>query len=446
MTDPNDPFEHWRAIEWQLQQFREVETARRRQEEFARTLMPSVAIARQWQSRLDLFESTRQMFDALVRQEDHTREFQEFAKSWLSEKRLIEESARGEVLKDLARRIATEQHDWSHLHQQISLHSGAFHDVAHTLAAFSSMRSTWEASLDTVGAALGARARVAEATFLPRLLAPFQDFSEFARHTLSRVAADRGEDDTIASAALALAEREVTHAAVLLTAVASSVSGDVEDEPDAPSSGMIRLSPPSASALFAIQNEEIRTHGPILVLTDTAALVALSPSAARADRQRQLGQLILACNEAAEYAGIEMVFRPTNTLLRCIGDLGWIRPEDRDGFSSFIDCLYLILYEGAGKDTLRYTGLVDEDDLAIIWVVKHLRNKLLRHDPDHGSAGSIRKSWRDLATTMGFLDLRWLPVTRDEHRTLHDHIATAVIAFSERLLARIRSKGPGGHR
>ena len=262
----------------------------------------------------------------------------------------------------------------------------------------------------------------------------------FARRSITRAAqSDSEAERETTGAALALAEVEVAESAALVTTTAERLS----DEEAAPETEATVPAAPSALALFSAQERELRSHGPIVVVRDTTSLIALSPSAARADQQRQIAKLVTACNDAAEFGGLVVVFKPTNTLLRCIGDLGWIPADNRESFGTFIDCLYLILYEGAGKDHLRYDGLLAKDEWDVIWAVKHLRNKMLRHDPDHGAEGSIRKSWRDFAKSAAEVGVDQIPVTPSEFLEAHNRVAAETISFLDKLLAAIRRTGRG---
>lgn len=99
-----------------------------------------------------------------------------------------------------------------------------------------------------------------------------------------------------------------------------------------------------------------------------------------------------------------------------------------------------MLYEGAGADKLRYLvecgGPLSPDDPVcnVIWAVKALRNKLLRHDPDHGSEPGIAKSWEQFSECLGDIGIRRWPVTESDFTHLQDVLIERTAAFLQTLL------------
>ena len=98
-----------------------------------------------------------------------------------------------------------------------------------------------------------------------------------------------------------------------------------------------------------------------------------------------------------------------------------------------------MLYESAGKDHLRFLteGYLREEECTIIWAIKHLRNKYLRHDPDHGKLSDIRKSWQDLSAKLALLGLSHLPASINDYRYLQQKLLQEVEQFLKRLLSNL---------
>ena len=105
-------------------------------------------------------------------------------------------------------------------------------------------------------------------------------------------------------------------------------------------------------------------------------------------------------------------------MLEAFVNLPWLIPYDEKSFGKFVDGLYFIAYEGAGKDKLRflkdYGGPLTPEECDVIWSIKTLRNKWLRHDVDHGKESDIDKSWKSLDECFlqlglsGFPPAQWL--------------------------------------
>ncbi len=174
-------------------------------------------------------------------------------------------------------------------------------------------------------------------------------------------------------------------------------------------------------------------------------LAALSPTVRVAENSRRVLSLVALCNEAAKTsaAGIE-IFKPTTRLMAVFADLPWLVPTDRQRFADIVDGLYFILYEGAGKDNLRFLdkngGPLTEAECDLIWCVKHLRNKWLRHDADHGRDREIQKSWAELAAKYRWLGLAEHPTEERHFQTLHRILMELTEEFLALILSRLALK------
>jgi hypothetical protein len=174
---------------------------------------------------------------------------------------------------------------------------------------------------------------------------------------------------------------------------------------------------------------------------DTAVLTTFSPTAQMVKKARRVLELVTLCNEAGKTSdiGVEF-FKPTTRLMTVFGDLPWLCATDRARFGDIVDCLYFIFYEGAGKDNLRFLnkngGPLTEADCDLIWCIKHLRNKWIRHDADHGSEKEVLKSWAELTAKFRWLGLAEHPSAPHHFQQLHNKL----LELAEEFLAGILSK------
>jgi hypothetical protein len=160
-------------------------------------------------------------------------------------------------------------------------------------------------------------------------------------------------------------------------------------------------------------------------------------------RVRHVLALVTQCNEAGKTStcGIEF-FKPTTRLMIAFNELPWIFPTNQSLFGNVIDCFYFIFYEGAGRDKLRflntYGGPLTEADCEFIWCIKHLRNKWIRHDADHGDIGDIRKSWADLAAMFRWLGLTEFPTDVRHYQYLYHQLIVQAENFLKRILDNLK--------
>lgn len=263
-----------------------------------------------------------------------------------------------------------------------------------------------------------------------RLLEPPRVYTEFVEQTVRRIEQSGSEQIAKAlRASLYLAEGQL----LAMTDVMSTiVTVPADDE--------LVLAVRPLRAPF-VQRDELLAVTDISDEEDEAALTRLSPAAGAANDSRIVLSLITQCNEAAKVAGQPEIFKPTTRLLEVFADLPWVIPMDKQTFADFVDCLYFIFYEGAGKDNLRFLsangGVLDEADCDFIWCIKHLRNKWLRHDADHGKEAAIRKSWEELAANFNWLDLRHIPAAPNHFRYLHCRLLKEAEAFLQKILDKL---------
>lgn len=167
-----------------------------------------------------------------------------------------------------------------------------------------------------------------------------------------------------------------------------------------------------------VQQNELLDCEFVVNENDTVELINASSTAQTQQMARRVFELVVQCNEAAKISGLPVeIFKPTTRLITVCNDLPWISATDKWRFGDVLDCLYFIFYEGAGKDKLRFLeengGPLTQADCDFIWCIKHLRNKWIRHDADHGNTKDIQKSWASLAQKFQWLGLANHPTNAD---------------------------------
>ncbi len=155
-------------------------------------------------------------------------------------------------------------------------------------------------------------------------------------------------------------------------------------------------------------------------------------------------RLIVECNQTALVAGKKAVFKPTTQIMKAFADAPMIIATNSNRLADLVDCLYIILYEGAGKDNLRYlishSGYLEPEECEAIWTIKALRNKWLRHDPDHGNQAKIRNSWADLKNHLHRLGVCGIPNRRQEFMHIQMGLLSKVEEMLYTLLSRMKSE------
>jgi hypothetical protein len=151
-----------------------------------------------------------------------------------------------------------------------------------------------------------------------------------------------------------------------------------------------------------------------------------SENRAEADIVQSIQGLLITCNRAKKINGKDAIFKYTDKFVEAIVTLSRINSGDEHNLGDLVDALYLLIYEGAGKDKLRFLcdfgGPLKSQDCEFVWNLKILRNKWLRHDIEHGNEKSIKRSWKELKKALDFFGLDELPTDRDEFKYLHLNI------------------------
>jgi len=144
------------------------------------------------------------------------------------------------------------------------------------------------------------------------------------------------------------------------------------------------------------------------------------------DIAQSIQRLLITCNRAKKINGKDAIFKYTDKFVEAIVTLSRINSGDEHSLGDLVDALYLLVYEGAGKDKLRFLcdfgGPLKSQDCEFVWHLKLLRNKWLRHDIEHGNEKSIKRSWKELKEALDFFGLDELPMDIDEFKYLHLNI------------------------
>jgi hypothetical protein len=190
---------------------------------------------------------------------------------------------------------------------------------------------------------------------------------------------------------------------------------------------------------FRVQRQELIKRDDIEEDETYENLTLKTPSAISFELVSKCMSLIGLCNEASETTKGNTIFTFTSTLWLSAWKLTEVVPTNKDNFAIVVDCLYLMLYEGAGKDKLRFIeqGYISSDEAEVIWKIKHLRNKWLRHDIDHGKDSDIKKSHQHRKEALQWFGLSNVPYSKDEFVFLYNNLILKVEEFLNLLLERV---------
>jgi hypothetical protein len=269
--------------------------------------------------------------------------------------------------------------------------------------------------------------------FASRLLLPHGVYGDFSRRTIERMGAST---DTVEvkklGYSLRLAESQLLATVEPVVDLLNEAKGDPEDG--------VAVEDSLLTVPFVQQEELLAQDTPLTGDTLSQAL-ASSDTAQIADLGRRVVQLVPKCNEAARIALGREVFKPTNRCIESCTSLPWTLASDKASLGNVVDYLFWVFYEGAGAQDLRFHtgggGPLAAEECSVVFWVKFLRNKWLRHDPDHGGEPKIRKSWAEVGETLKTLGIKHLPVTEQHFRFIHRRLLEEAEAFLCLLLERL---------
>lgn len=355
---------------------------------------------------------------------------------WLNLKRTLDDYVRvfgGQVreieraiqpYKDLALRLHTEGQRWG---EQIESISSRLASARGSLAIESS--SAWQLSTGLLAERLReVNMFTAHPQLASRLMQPTFAYSEFAKRTLERLESPTSEQDSGALAgSLTLADEQIVAATSVL-----EVMIEVPDEAD-------RSSPQVAYNVFDEQLKDLVLAGDAYADSSYEDLSQRSPAAVIARKVWKILSLVNRCNAAVKLRGDQpQIFKATFMVMEAYTDLPWLLANSKGNFTTFINYLYSILYEGAGSQSLRFiTGnYVSKAECEPLWNLKHLRNKWLDHDIEHGSESSINRSWADLGASLRYFGSQKLPQSPAEFARLQHNVLDRIESFLRLLVER----------
>ena len=323
--------------------------------------------------------------------------------------------------------IQTDIRRWHKSLEQMHAGSFALHSIAELPIQTRLAVASWDSVLGRSLQSFESTGLIARrADVCARLLEPSRVFSKFAAETLSRIGrtSDLGASRAL-NASLLLAESQQRQNSEMFTAFISAT------DDDDPVSMVRTLANPY------LQQDELLDSGFAGEAEHVSDLVTLSPTAQTASMATSILKLATNCNKAGSVNGQKEIFKPTTMTMEVCVDLPMLTPVDDKGFGDFIDCLYILFYEGAGKDNLRFLqkhgGPLAEQDCDFIWAIKTFRNKWLRHDSDHGKESAIEKSRVDLGKQFNRYGLNGYPRSTADYRRLHHQMLQEAEVFLQRL-------------
>jgi hypothetical protein len=266
------------------------------------------------------------------------------------------------------------------------------------------------------------------AALADRLLSPYKSFSEFSQYSAKLL------EDANSDAKIRAIEKSVRLADAHLAVTSKTLSEFIV----VPEDGGVVSAERNLVYPFAQQQEILDELEVSDDKSDNAHFYA--PASQVAKKARKIMQLVSKCNKVALTSGKEHIFKPSTKVLEVFTDLPFLLPDSESSFNDFIDCLFFLLYEGAGTDKLRYLqnsgGILSSEHpvCEVIWCIKNLRNVMSRHNIERGGEAEIRKKWHGLQKHFKQLGLNHYPVTDSDFRTLHAHLLQECVFFLETLL------------
>jgi hypothetical protein len=264
---------------------------------------------------------------------------------------------------------------------------------------------------------------------------PIISYLDFSQRTMSRIA-ESGDPAQRAAlgGSLVIAEEHVTDATRLII--------DVEaEEQDATESQM--STPQTEYPIYEVVQLDLIDVGDLPPEATYSVLVRFSSAATLAELTRQTLSAVLRCNKTGKLGARQEIFKATTLAQEALVALPGLVVRDESSLRDFITHLYILIYEGAGDQKLRFLkengGPMERDECDAVWNLKALRNKWLIHDPEHGDDKAILKSYRSLAEALKNLGLNSFPSAKRDFEELQRKVLNALLAFHSELEARIAS-------
>jgi hypothetical protein len=271
---------------------------------------------------------------------------------------------------------------------------------------------------------------------MERLFEPSIAYSHFAARTLEQISNPMSDSCRAAVAgSLLMADEQAMRIASLITTLTESPfrPAEVVSRPFVvPRRPVINR--------YRFQREELLSREEeIPQEADYETLAPLAPSANLFETALRCLELVGLCDETNQTCTGETVFKLTPMVLISFSGLLGTVAHNRATLAQVVENLYIVLYESAGTDKLRYLerSYLTRDECEIIWRIKHLRNKWLSHDADHGSDSDIKESRRVRMDALWWLGVERMSSRREDYAHVHRVLLERVEEFLSLLLTRI---------
>jgi hypothetical protein len=270
-------------------------------------------------------------------------------------------------------------------------------------------------------------------TLAADMLLPAVSYLDFSQRTLRRIAdSEDGGQRAALGGSLVVAEEHVTDSTRLIV--------ELDDDNTQASSELVTV-PSRTYAIYEAVQLDLIDVGDLPPEATYPVLVRFSSAASLAELTRQTLNAVLRCNKASKLQGKEEIFKSTNQAQEALVMLPGIVVRDESSLRDFITYLYMLIYEGAGDQKLRFLkdhgGPMERDECDAIWNLKALRNKWLIHDPEHGDSKSIDRSYRTLAEGLKNLGLSNYPSIKAEFEDLQRRVLSTLLDFHSQVEHRI---------
>ena len=267
------------------------------------------------------------------------------------------------------------------------------------------------------------------------MLLPTVSYLDFSQRTVNRIAESEDSDQrTALGGSLVIAEEHVSDATRLLVEVES-------DEQEVTES--LIIAPSKTYPIYEVVQLDLINVRDLPPEATYTVLLRFSSAATLAGLTRQTLSAILRCNKTSKLRGSQEIFKATTQAQEALIVLPGLVVRDESSLRDFITYLYMLIYEGAGDQKLRFIkdngGPMERDECDAIWNLKALRNKWLIHDPEHGDAKAIDKSYRSLAEALTSLGQNTFPNTKQEFEELQRKVLNTLLEFHVELERRIAS-------
>lgn len=206
----------------------------------------------------------------------------------------------------------------------------------------------------------------------------------------------------------------------------------------------VRNSRPTAN-LFAWEQRQLVEDPELDEDEDVEGLLSTGrPRASHTFRlSARLARLLAEIQEDEHLEGSRPTFPLTTQIFSATVGLHTLVAHDRATFAELVRGLYMIFYEGAGANALRYLkasgGPLEEGECEAVWITKCLRNRWLQHDVEHGSTRARERGREDLGEALASLgQTGGMPRTAEEYYSLQIRLLEKFCDMTQLMLDRRR--------